>query len=272
MAIDEAIYLDTIKNQSPPTLRFYGWRPAAVSIGYFQNPEKEINVQQCRMTGVDVVRRLTGGKAVYHGDEITYSLVAGNSEKIFPDRISETYAIISACIARGLSHLGIAAHLAPCAAQSAVKKPDLLPCCFSTPSGNELLSDGRKICGSAQTRTRGGFLQHGALLMTFDPSVTASLILASPTSEQSARLRNAVAAVNELLPAAVTAERLCDVLKIGFIEELGVELESGSLTPSERKLSLQLVKKYQSAPWFWKRENVRPVHSIHLDKDNKDLF
>ncbi len=259
MAVDEAIYSETIRNQSPPTLRFYGWRPTAVSIGYFQDLENEINFQQCRVSGVDVVRRLTGGKAVYHGDEVTYSLVAGHSEKIFPDRISETYEIISLCLARGLSYLGISACLAPVVKGLTAKEPDLLSCCFSMPSGNELLSDGRKICGSAQTRTRGGFLQHGALLMTFDPSLSASLILTSPTPEQSVKLRSSVAAVNELLPTPVSAETLCDVLKKGFIEELGIDLECGTLTPSERKLSTRLVEKYKSDAWLWKRENRSSV-------------
>ncbi len=253
MAVDEAIFRETVKHNKTPTLRFYGWRPYAVSIGYFQELQNEINYDACRRSGVDVVRRLTGGKAVYHSNELTYSLAAANSETRFPDSISGAYEKISRCIARGLSLLGIVADLAPSARGAAIKEPDLASCCFSTPSGNELLADGRKICGSAQTRTRGGFLQHGALLMTFDPAATASLILTTHSSTQSEKLRRSVASVNELISAPVDAPILCTALKNGFEEELGIELIPGFLTPAEKELSEQLVKTYKSDAWNWER-------------------
>jgi lipoate-protein ligase A len=255
MAIDEAIYLETLKKQSPPTLRFYGWRPSAVSIGYFQDPRKEVNFHQCRISAVDVVRRLTGGKAVYHHDEVTYCLVCGQHEKIFPERIAETYEIISRCLARGLSFLGISAALAPQEKKRAATDPDLQSCCFSVPSGHELLADGRKICGSAQTRGKGGFLQHGALLLSFDPWVTASLILSSPTPKQAAQLKKSVVGVNDLSPKPATAEKVCEALRKGFVEELGIDLANGTLTPSEKELSAQLVKKYRSDAWLWRQES-----------------
>jgi len=84
MAIDESIFHETIKNKKPPTIRFYSSHPAAVSIGYFQDIRKEVNIEKCRKAGVDVVRRITGGKAVFHSDEITYSIVAGDQEKPDP--------------------------------------------------------------------------------------------------------------------------------------------------------------------------------------------
>ena len=253
MAIDEAIYSETIRNQTPPTLRFYGWRPAAVSMGYFQNPENEINIELCRECNVDVVRRLTGGKAVYHSDELTYSLVAGHSEKIFPDHIAGTYEKISHCLVRGLSYLGICAYLAETVKSPTPEEPDLVPCCFAVPFGNELTVDGRKICGSAQTRSRGGFLQHGALLLTFDPLASASLILVSGAEKQAAKLRRSVVAVNDVLSVPVSAEALCQVLKKGFVEELGIDLECGTLTPAERALSAELTEKYKSDAWNKKR-------------------
>jgi lipoyl(octanoyl) transferase len=254
MAIDEAIFRETIKNRKPPTLRFFGWRPAAVSIGYFQELKSEINFNRCRLSGVDIVRRITGGKAIYHNDEITYSLSAANSEKLFPNDIIGTYEKISLCLARGLSLLGIDAHLAEVQSGAPGKKPDMASCCFSVPSGNELLVAGRKICGSAQTRTRGGFLQHGSLLMTFDPVETAALILSSQTPELSEKLRRSVAAVNEVIPSPVNAESLCSVLQKGFIDELGIELSEEPLTPAEKALSIHLVKKYESDAWNWERK------------------
>lgn len=254
MAIDEAIFRETIKNRKPPTLRFYGWHPAAVSIGYFQQQKNEINFNQCRLSGVDIVRRLTGGKAVFHSDEITYSIVAGSSEKLFPDNIIDTYEMISLCLARGLSLLGINAHLAEADKKIAKKEREMASCCFSTPSGNELLVAGQKICGSAQTRTRGGFLQHGSMLMTFDPVENASLILGSQLPEHAGRLKSSVTAVNELIPSPVSAETLCSVLRKGFIDELGIDLVEGSLTSAEKELRGQLVKKYKSDAWNCERK------------------
>ena len=252
MAIDEAIFRDTIKNKKPPTLRFFGWCPAAVSIGYFQELKNEIHFNRCRLSGVDIVRRMTGGKAVYHSDEITYSLTAGNSDKLFPDNIIGTYEKISLCLARGLSLLGINAQLAKAVAPS--KEQDKTSCCFSVPSGNELLVAGRKICGSAQMRTHGGFLQHGSLLMTFDPVETAALILSPQTPEPDEKLRCSVTAVNEVIPSPVSAETLCAVLQKGFSDELGIGLSEGTLTPAEKALSAQLVKKYESDAWNWERK------------------
>ncbi len=252
MAIDEAIFRDTVKNKKPPTLRFFGWRPAAVSIGYFQELKNEIHFNRCRLSGVDIVRRMTGGKAVYHSDEITYSLTAGKSDELFPDNITGTYEKISLCLARGLSLLGIKAHLAKAGAPG--KEPARTSCCFSVPSSHELLVAGRKICGSAQMRTHGGFLQHGSLLMTFDPVETAALILLSQAPEPAEKLRCSVTAVNELIPSPVSAETLCAVLQQGFSDELGIDLSEGTLTPAEKALSAQLVKKYESDAWNWERK------------------
>lgn len=252
MAVDEAVFRETIKNEKSPTLRFYGWRRPTVSIGYFQELKSEINFDRCRLSGVDVVRRMTGGKAVYHHDEVTYSLSACRSETLFPDDIAGTYEIISLCLARGLSLLEINAQLAK--PDGPAKKTHMMSCCFSIPSGNELLVAGKKICGSAQMRTHNGFLQHGSLLMTFDPLETASLILPSQTPESCEKLRHSVTAVNEVISSPVTAETLCRVLQTGFQDELGIELSEGLLTPAEKALSRELITKYESDAWNWERK------------------
>lgn len=254
MAIDEAIFLETIRNNKPPTLRFFGWCPSAVSIGYFQELKSEINYNRCRLSGVDIVRRMTGGKAVYHSDEVTYSLTAGSSEKLFPDDILQTYKIISLSLANGLSFLGINTYLANTASCIVMKKSDRTSCCFSVPSGNELMVGGKKICGSAQIRTHGGFLQHGSLLMSFDAAEAAALILSSNQPETYQKLRNSVTAVNELISLPVSAEDLCCVLQKGFMNTLGIDLSEEPLTPEEKNLAGQLIKKYRSETWNWERK------------------
>lgn len=254
MAIDEAIFRETIRNQTPPTLRFFGWYPSAVSIGYFQDLKSEIDVEHCKMAGIDVVRRMTGGKAVYHHDEVTYSLTAASSEKLFPDDIFRTYEIISRCLSSGLSILGINAHLAALDSASVNKKSEMTSSCFSVPSGKELLVANKKICGSAQIRTRGGFLQHGSVLMTFDALKAATLTMPSCSSEMCLQLRNSVTAVNELIAMAISAEDLSLVLQKGFTQELGIDLSEEPLTSTEQNMTAEFMKKYKSGIWNWERK------------------
>jgi len=254
MAIDEAIFRETIKDKKKPTIRFYGWRPAAVSIGYFQDSQSELNLEQCGNMGFDVVRRLTGGKAVFHNDEITYSVVADAQEKSFPADISGTYKVISDCLIQGLAYLGIKANLAP--AGRATKDLELRACCFSVPSRNELLVDGRKICGSAQMRTKGGFLQQGSLLLTFDPVKALSVILPVSTPEHLAKLSKTVAAVNEGVAKPIEAKEICNSLKKGFSDVLGVQIAEESLTPGEIILKNDLMKKYEDLNWNVKKGKI----------------
>lgn len=254
MAIDESIFHETIKNKKSPTIRFYGSHPAAVSIGYFQDARTEVNIEKCHRDGVDVVRRITGGKAVSHRNEITYCVVAGDQEKIFPSDISGTYKVISQCIARGLAYLGIRADLAEDRRNGAGE--ELKSCCFSVPSKNELLVEGRKICGSAQVRRRGGFLQHGSLLLAFDPGETASLLLPARTPRQVKKLREAVTAVNEELISPVDVQIICSQLEKGFTDELGIELVSETMTPAEETLKNELMKKYIDVNWNIERKKT----------------
>ena len=254
MAIDEAILRETIKNRKNPTIRFYSSRPAAVSIGYFQDARTEVNIEKCHRNEVDVVRRITGGKAVFHFNEITYCIVAGDQEKIFPSDISGTYKVISKCMARGLAYLGIRADLAEGGRVGAGE--ELKSCCFSVPSKNELLVEGRKICGNAQVRRRGGFLQHGSLLLAFDPGETASLLLPARTSEQVEKLREAVTALNEELVSPVDVQEICSQLKKGFADELGIEIVSETMAPAEETLKNELMKKYIDVNWNIEREKA----------------
>lgn len=251
MAIDEAIFIDTAQSKKPPTIRFYGTFPAAISIGYFQELA-DINTQKCREEGIDIVRRITGGKAVFHFNEITYCVVASSNENTFPNSIAGTYEIISQCIARGLSFLGIDAYLAEGGRTTAHR--GLGACCFSTPSKSELLVGGRKICGNAQMRKREGFLQHGSLLTSFNARGTAALLSPSRALAKSADLNNSVTAIDEQMKAPVDVKDICEKIKMGFINELGVELAESKLTAAEEKLKNELLKKYESAHWNMERK------------------
>lgn len=252
MAIDEAILRETTNNNQQPTIRFYASTPAAVTIGYFQDAEKELNTERCNAEKIDIARRITGGRAVFHVDEMTYAITAAHHEQTFPSDILGTYKLISRCLARGLHHLGINACLAE--EGRGFKHEDTNTCCFSTSLKNELLVNGRKICGSAQVRKRGGFLQHGLMLLDFNPERTAGILLQNVTPEQTTKLSRSITSVNKELAVPVNEKDLCSALKQAFIEELGINLEEGELTPEEEKLKNDLMKKYTDTDWNIKRK------------------
>ncbi len=249
MAVDEAVFRENIRQKALPTLRFYGWRNPALSIGYFQDYAKEVDREACRKFGVEIIRRPTGGKAVLHEQELTYAVIADADSDLFSPDILKTYRVISGCIAEGLAKVGIPAEMKADERHS----PDgtLRAACFSVPSRYELLVGGRKICGSAQMRSHGVFLQHGSLLMAFDPLRTCAVMLPHRNMDQDADLlRNAVTSVGEQAGPAVGEETLCRALREGFERLLGIRLREGSLTPTEEALKEELMlKKYGSEDW-----------------------
>ena len=249
MAVDEALFRAGIRKTAPPTLRFYGWRVPALSIGHFQDYAKEVDAEACRRFGVDIVRRPTGGKAVLHEQELTYAVIAGADSPLFPPDILETYRVISGCIAKGLAEVGIRAEMET----EGRLAPDgtLRSACFSSPSRYELLVGGRKICGSAQMRSHGVFLQHGSLLMAFAPLRTCAVMLPHRNRERDANLlRNAITSVGEQAGRWVDEESLCRVLREGFERALGIRFREEPLTPEEEALKGELMtKKYGSEGW-----------------------
>lgn len=248
MAVDEAIFQETVRQKTPPTLRFYGWQAPALSIGYFQDYEKEVDEEACRRFGVEIVRRPTGGKAVLHEQELTYAVIAGD-DPLFPPDIPGTYRLISRCIARGLREIGIRAEMET--AGRPVPDGALRSSCFSFPSHHELCVAGRKICGSAQMRSHGFFLQHGSLLLAFDPLRTCAVMLPHREPEQDAdRLRNAVTSVWEEAKSPIDEAGLSVALRKGFEEVLGIRFWEGDLTPDEKRLADELIaKKYGGGSW-----------------------
>jgi lipoate-protein ligase A len=249
MAVDEAILRVHLRRKNIPTLRFYGWQRPTLSIGHFQDYEKEVDADACRKFGVEVIRRPTGGKAVLHERELTYAVVAGADGSLIPADILASYRVISGCIARGLARIGIQASLKADGRQA--PEGTLRSSCFSFPSRYELLVGGRKICGSAQMRSHGVFLQHGSLLMDFDPMRTCAVMLPHRDAAGYADLlRHAVTSVGEQVGQAVQEEELCRHLKAGFEETLGIGLVEGQLLPEEAELRDELIaKKYGTEDW-----------------------
>jgi len=247
MATDEAIFRVNRQGKMPPTLRFYGWKKPAVSLGYFQNAEEEINCEYCRDRDIDIVRRPTGGKAVLHGDDLTYSLVAREDNPLFSSDVVETYRIISGCIIRGLEKSGVEAKMVE---EGRTGDGPSEAFCFAAAYKNELLADGRKICGSAQVRARGVFLQHGSLLMDFDPSAVCAAIITKDTAIAVEKLKASVSSIRKSIGDNIGMDTLCRNIAAGFEEVLNIHLIEGRLSPEEETLRNSLLEsKYLIDRW-----------------------
>ena len=243
MAVDEVLLDGVAAGAAPPTLRFYAWAPACLSLGYFQ-PFDVVDVGGCRRLGVDVVRRPTGGRAILHDRELTYSValplrLLGNDGAVLP-----SYHRLSVALERGLKRLGVPVVLAP---ETGARPPvDHGPVCFDRPSAHEILLGGRKLVGSAQVRRATAFLQHGSILI--EPRIDRLLACLRLPDPGPGRIEDGVAGLAEagdFEPSAV-AGRLADA----FAAEFGARLTPGSLNPDEWRAAETLVtSKYQRVAW-----------------------
>lgn len=178
MALDEDLLRSVAERGAPAALRFYTWAPPAVSLGRFQRVEAAVDLDACRRLGISVVRRITGGRAVLHNHELTYSIVSRTDDPIFPNDILGTYKVIARGLLAGLKGLGIPAEMVSrsCRHAALVKRHAREPSCFSSPSWYEILVNGKKIIGSAQRRIPGAFLQHGSILIGHDADLERRVI------------------------------------------------------------------------------------------------
>jgi lipoate-protein ligase A len=233
MAIDEAISEAVASGDAPPTIRFYRWQPSAVSIGYFQSLTDEVDLEACQNVGVDYVRRRTGGGAVYHDydGEVTYSVVA--PESYFSRDVEESYEEICDRIVAAMDRLGIDAQFSPI---------------------NDVVADGRKISGNAQTRRKDVLLQHGTVLHAVDAErmftyLRPDVEKVSDKLVQSVRQR--VTSVEDLRGEESTVEETYDALRGAFTEGRGVE--ETALSATERERAEELTERYESEDWNHQR-------------------
>ncbi|HJX23108.1 MAG TPA: biotin/lipoate A/B protein ligase family protein [Candidatus Bathyarchaeia archaeon] len=234
MAIDEAISRFRSQDKVPNTLRFYRWKPSAVSIGYFQLMDKEVNLEACRELGIDVIRRITGGGAVYHDymGEITYSIIAKGESANIPSGIDESYGVICKGIIIGLKRLGIEAVFAPI---------------------NDLLVNSKKISGNAQTRRWGIVLQHGTILVDSDIRTMFTVLKVSQAKIDDKMIKSVeerVTTINREMGRKIDFLEIVEALRTGFTEALDMDLHPAELTKEEEELARQLVlMKYKTEKW-----------------------
>jgi lipoate-protein ligase A len=255
MAVDEAILLSCIQGEAPPTLRFYGWRPAAVSVGYFQSMLKEVDVEACKRLGIDYVRRHTGGRAVLHDVELTYSVVMPERTSPLPEGLLGSYRVISEAIQEGLGVLGVETTIV--SSKSGNRTRTGSAACFNISSRHELAVGGRKVVGSAQLRRGNTILQHGSIPLDLDANRLFT-VLKIPVGEQRGCLiqqaRERMTGLRQILGRAVTFAELAQALETGWKRRFETELVPGELSPQERECSEKLArKKYSSREWNFLR-------------------
>lgn len=253
MAVDEALLLSHEAGQSPPTLRAYTWSSPTLSLGYAQSVAKEVDVAACRQHGVTLVRRPTGGRAVLHDQEATYSVVIPLRLTAREVSITEHYHRIGLALAAALRHAGLAVRLErPSVLTTAPRTAS--PACFAAMSRYELSATGRKLVGSAQKRGRRSLLQHGSIPLSMDRQRLFAC-LRVPADRRAQLLREAyvsMVAVNEIALAPLDAAALHRALRQGFVDCLtdGGELIAGELSPAERRLAEELQHtKYGTDAW-----------------------
>ncbi|MCX7025228.1 MAG: biotin/lipoate A/B protein ligase family protein [Spirochaetes bacterium] len=236
MGIDEALLRAVSGRRSPPTLRLYRWEPSAVTIGYFQGMTEEVNLEACRRSGVDAVRRITGGGAVFHDAEITYSVVVPEGSPLAPHDILESYRLVCSGVIAGMTVLGIDAAFAPI---------------------NDIVAQGRKISGNAQTRKLGCMLQHGTILLDVDVDRMFSLLLV-PQEKLRGKLiddvKERVTGLKSLLGLEIGYAETAAALKAGFSSAWSAELEPGELSMDELRTGNEIAaEKFGTDIWNLRR-------------------
>jgi lipoate-protein ligase A len=247
MAVDEAIARMVAEGDAPPTLRFYAWTPPCVSLGRHQSAAA-VDAARCRALGYDIVRRPTGGRAILHTDEFTYSAIAAPDQPPMQGLVLESYLRLSRGLVAGLARLDIAAEPAPGSNRAG---PNASAACFEVPSAYELMAAGRKLLGSAQHRRAKVVLQHGSLPLHGDLTRLAAC-LALPDEAEREKLRRALAdhagTVEQILGRRVSFDEAAAAMQAGFSEALDLKLIPGKLSPDEIALADKLAREQYGDP------------------------
>ena len=251
MAVDEAMLEAGVAGLLVPTLRFYAWQPPGVSLGYFQALDSAIGVEEIARRGFGLVRRPSGGRAILHKDELTYSVTVPDTGVADGKSVMGSYRSISRGIEAGLGLLGLGAHLAERRGEARMKAQGLPTVCFAKAAKCDMTVQGRKIVGSAQTRRRGIIMQHGSVPLHIDPEEHLAVMPGDGVDEASkAKLMAAACGVADALGRPVTYDELAAALAQGFAERLGIILQPGELTDWELAKARELYEtKYTTDDW-----------------------
>jgi len=237
MAVDEALAYAKGEGKAENTLRFYRWQPSAVTLGYFQSVEDEIDLDACKKYGIDMNRRISGGGAVLNSSygEITYSIVMPEGDPRISSDPTESYRYLCHGIVEGLANLGIEAAFKPI---------------------NDIIVGPQKISGNAQIRRYGAVLHHGTILVDFNAREMFSVLKISAEKISDKMIQQAeerVTTIRRVIGQEVTFEEVRAAMEKGFAKALGVELVPGELTEYEEELVAKFREKYASREWIFRR-------------------
>jgi lipoate-protein ligase A len=250
MAVDEAILEAVGRSESLPTLRLYAWEPACLSLGYAQ-PCDDIDLPRLRARGWEVVRRPTGGRAVLHTDELTYSVIAPLNEPRVAGTVLESYHRLAQALVEALNLLSMRVEVNENSV--APHGTSINPVCFEVPSTYEITVERKKLIGSAQARRKEGVLQHGSLPLTGDLTrILQVLVFPDEVARTHAteRLLKRATTVETALGRAVTWDEAAQAFRTAFSKVLALNLQKADLSPIEKKRVEELVtSKYAHANW-----------------------
>lgn len=255
MAVDEALLESAIAG-GPPVLRIYAWQPAAVSLGYFQPLDDSIDREEIARRGFGLVRRPTGGRAILHKDEVTYSVAAREEHLSGGSSLMGSYRTISRGIETGLQLLGVAAQMAERSGQAREQHRSSLPTvCFTQSAKVDMVADGRKIVGSAQTRRGGALLQHGSIPISIDEGEHLAVMPGGQTEQArqsgEGQLSQSACGIADILGRVPEFDEVARALAAGFAEALQVELCPSHLSETEQSaIERLLADRYANEAWI----------------------
>ena len=263
MAVDEAVLEHIGRGESLPTLRLYAWDPACLSLGHSQ-PFADVDQVRLQARGWEVVRRATGGRAILHTDELTYSVTGSAEDPVLAGGVLESYNRIAQALLFAVKNLGLPVEMKDAQRAGHVSREASLkvgnvtgainPVCFEVPSTYEITVAGKKLIGSAQARKKEGVLQHGSLPLTGDLTrICQALVFANEEARENAaqRLLLRATTVESALGRAVSWDTTVQAFVHAFESQLGLCFERGELSESESKRAEELVReKYDHPSWM----------------------
>lgn len=245
MAVDDFLF-QSLRKEPQTYLRFYRWKRPTVSLGYSQRILRVVDVDYCRKNGIDIVRRMTGGKLVLHYKEATYSLCSSDTE-IFTSTLMDSYRLISEALMCGLEKMGLRSYLAEATPAAYVRGN--LPC-FSYPARNEIEVEKKKIIGSAQKRVGSKFIQHGSIPLDEEEELLKSV---SFLKEDKSSVR--MISLSQALGKEVSFEWAVDLFTTGIAEYFRVNLKKKVFNEEERETIQEIQKKrYDNSEWTYLRQ------------------
>ena len=250
MSVDESILEAVTRGISPTTLRMYSWQPPCLSLGYAQSIS-DVDMNNLVAQGWDIVRRPTGGRAILHTDELTYSVIGLQEDPNLSGTVLESYQRLSVALLKALEMLGL-----PARAEAHPSIPQGSdspgPICFEVPSTYEITVGGKKIVGSAQARKKGSILQHGSLPLKGDLGRITNALALTEAERQSARIRirARAATIEDIRGYAPSWEIAAEAFQRAFESTLNLELHPAQLSAWEEERAQELLRdKYGNTAW-----------------------